>query len=137
VHDVVNQTIDSDDLSKSRSNDFSKSKRLLTAHDYKAVFDQAKWKVSSKELLCLSNSNGFNSPRLGLVIAKKNVKLAVQRNRVKRVIRESFRLHQADIPNIDIVILARRGLAELSNDELHVLLQKQWQRLSKKARKNP
>lgn len=113
---------------------FDKSKRLLNAHDYKAVFDKAQWKISSKEFLCLAIPNSFDSPRLGLVIAKKNVKLAVQRNRIKRVIRDNFRLHLNDIPNADLVILARRGLSELSNQELHHLLNKQWQRLEKKAR---
>ncbi len=114
---------------------FDKSKRLLNAHDYKAVFDHAQWKISSKELLCLAIPNSFDSPRLGLVIAKKNVKLAVQRNRVKRVIRDNFRLHLQDMPNADLVILARRGLSELSNEDLNRLLNKQWQRLSKKAQK--
>ena len=114
---------------------FDKSKRLLNAHDYKAVFDQAQWKISSKEFLCLAIPNSFDSPRLGLVIAKKNLKLAVQRNRIKRVIRDNFRLHLNDIPNADLVILARRGLSELSNEELNRLLNKQWQRLNKKYQK--
>ena len=118
---------------KAQSSAFEKSKRLLTAKDYKAVFDQAQWKVSCRELLCLAKPNGFDSPRLGLIIAKKNVKLAVERNRVKRVIRESFRLHQQELPNADLIILARKGLADLSNAELHQLFEKQWQRLSKKA----
>lgn len=114
---------------------FDKSKRLLNAHDYKAVFDNAKWKISSKEFLCLAIPNSFDSPRLGLVIAKKNVKLAVQRNRIKRIIRDNFRLHHDEIPNADIVILARRGLAELSNQELNRLLNTQWHRLKKKHQK--
>ena len=114
---------------------FDKSKRLLNAHDYKAVFDQAKWKISSREFLCLAIPNNFDSPRLGLVIAKKNVKLAVQRNRIKRVIRNNFRLHQTDIPNTDLVVLARSGLSDLSNEELNSLLNKQWQRLNKKIQK--
>ena len=114
---------------------FDKSKRLLNAHDYKAVFDNAKWKISSKEFLCLAIPNNFNSPRIGLVIAKKNVKLAVQRNRIKRVIRNNFRLRLNELPNADLVILARRGLSEINNDDLNHLLNKQWQRLEKKAQK--
>ncbi len=120
---------------KAQTSAFEKSKRLLTAKDYKAVFDAAQWKVSCRELLCLAKPNGFDSPRLGLIIAKKNVKLAVQRNRIKRIIRESFRLHQDQLPNGDLIILARQGLADLSNEELHQLMQKQWQRLNKKAQK--
>jgi ribonuclease P protein component len=123
------------DLTTEASFAFDRTKRLLNEHDYKAVFDGAKWKVSSKEFLCLAIPNSFDSPRLGLVIAKKNVKLAVQRNRIKRIIRDNFRLNHENIPNTDMVILARKGLAELSNQELNEQLNKQWQRLKKKHQK--
>lgn len=115
------------------NNGFAKSRRLLNAKDYGAVFDDAEWKVSSKEILCLSTKNSFDHPRLGLVIAKKNVKQAVQRNRIKRIIRESFRLHQHQLPNADIVILARRGLDQLTSAEIHKEFEKTWRRLMKKV----
>ena len=110
---------------------FTKSQRLLNAKDYKAVFDQAEWKVSCKQLLCLASSNQLNTPRLGLVVAKKNVKLAVERNRIKRIIRESFRQHS--LQSIDIVVMPRKSITELTNSELHTLINKQWQRLANKA----
>lgn len=113
--------------------DFSKSKRLLHAKAYQAVFDQVDYKASSKLILCLAHENGLAHPRLGLVIAKKNIKHAVQRNRIKRIIRESFRLHQQQLPNTDMVFLARRGLDALNNNELHQEMAKIWQRLAKKA----
>ena len=112
---------------------FGKSRRLLNAADYRAVFDQVDCKVSSKEILCLSRDNGSNHPRLGLVIAKKNVRLAVQRNRVKRIIRDSFRLHQHQLPPLDMIILARKGIDDLNNSELHAEFSKLWQRLNKKV----
>lgn len=115
---------------------FNKSLRLLTAKDYKPVFDNAKYKVSSQQLLFLSRPNQRSNSRLGLVIAKKNVRLAVQRNRIKRVIRESFRLHQAELPALDIVVLTRRGLDKLDNDALHKSVEQLWQQLQRKANKN-
>ena len=71
---------------------FSKAKRLLTARDYSRVFDGTEARASHKHLLLLARRN-INGPghRLGLVIAKKNVRLAVERNRIKRVTREFFR----------------------------------------------
>lgn len=111
---------------------FGKSKRLLNASDYGAVFDRADYKVSIKQVLCLAKQNGSEHPRLGLVIAKKNIRLAVQRNRVKRIIRESFRLHQHELPAVDIVILARRGLGDLDNAAIHAELENIWKRLNKK-----
>lgn len=113
---------------------FDQSKRLLNAADYGAVFDHVDWKVSSKEMLCLSHKNNFNHPRLGLVIAKKNVRLAVHRNRIKRIVRESFRHHQHELPSADIIILARKGIGELSNSAVHELFKTNWQRLINKAK---
>jgi ribonuclease P protein component len=111
---------------------FGKSLRLLNARDYGAVFDDAPVRASHQHLLILSKPNQLSSARLGLVIAKKNVRLAVQRNRIKRILRESFRLNQQQLVGLDIVILARRGLDELDNRQLHKLINKQWQRLLKR-----
>ena len=116
---------------------FGKDKRLLVAADYKNVFDNNDWKVSNKESLCLSIKNTKQAPRLGLVIAKKNVKLAVHRNRIKRIIRDSFRLHQHELPHADIVILARRGLGEKTNADIHKQFEDTWRRLIKKAKQSP
>jgi len=112
---------------------FGRSRRLLKAADYRAVFDHVDWKVSSREILCLVRDNGSNHPRLGLVIAKKNVRHAVQRNRVKRIIRESFRLNQHQLPPLDLIILARKGIDEFNNGELHAEFSRLWQRLNKKV----
>lgn len=68
-----------------------------------------------------------------MVFSKKNLKLAVQRNRVKRRIRETFR-HQIDYPALDIVVLGRRGLSELDNPTLNATLTELWSRLRKKNR---
>lgn len=108
---------------------FGRKLRLLTASDYKAVFDKADYKVSSSQLLILAINNGDETPRLGLVIAKKNVKLAVQRNRIKRLARESFRQQQQLLGGLDIVILARAGLAGMDNASFTALLEKLWRDL--------
>ncbi len=92
-------------------------------------------KVSDKYLLILARPNQLSHPRVGLVIAKKHVRLAVDRNRVKRTIRESFRLADASLPHLDIVVLARKGLGELDNRTLHQLLNNSWRRLIKYSRK--
>lgn len=112
---------------------FTKHQRLLCAKDYSPVFAKADFKVSNKTLLILARQNDLGISRLGLVVSKKNIRHAVQRNRVKRVTRESFRLLQHSIPAIDIVVLARRGLGELSNAELHAELNRLWNSLVAKA----
>ncbi len=111
------------------SRDFDRDKRLLTARQFSAVFDSPTGKVPGKHVLLLARENGLDHPRLGLVIGKKNVKLAVQRNRLKRLIRESFRHNQETLTGWDIVVIARKGLGELENPELHQQFGKLWKRL--------
>lgn len=113
---------------------FDKSQRLLDAKAYKAVFDDAQLKVSNQQVLFLARENSLLYPRLGLVIAKKNVRLATQRNRIKRIIRESFRLQQ-QLNGIDTIVLARRGLDQLDNAGLRKLFDQLWLQLDKKAEK--
>lgn len=112
---------------------FSKNARLLTSSDFSAVFDNAEIKAPHPCFLVLARFNSLNHPRLGLVIAKKNVRLAVDRNRLKRLIRESFRLKQHHLPAIDAIVLARRGSDQISNDQLIKILGKLWTRVAKKA----
>ncbi|WP_352311364.1 ribonuclease P protein component, partial [Psychrobacter sp. W2-37-MNA-CIBAN-0211] len=45
---------------------------------------------------------------------------------------DSFRLHQHDIPDIDIVVLVRNGVMEMENAELHKLIEKLWRKLSRR-----
>ncbi|MBA1221016.1 ribonuclease P protein component [Pseudomonas fulva] len=113
------------------SQDFSREKRLLTPRHFKAVFDSPTGKVPGKNLLILARENGLDHPRLGLVIGKKSVKLAVQRNRLKRLMRDSFRLNQQALAGLDIVIVARKGLGEIENPELHQHFGKLWKRLAR------
>jgi ribonuclease P protein component len=52
------------------------------------------------------------SPRLGLVVTRRLGK-AVQRHRVKRLLREFFRRHKTGLPAVDLVIMAKKGAAAL------------------------
>lgn len=114
---------------------FGREKRLLTPRQFTAVFDSPSGKVPGKNVLLLARNNDLEHPRLGLVIGKKSVKLSVQRNRIKRVIRETFRLSQADLVGWDIVVVARKGLGELENPELIRQFGKLWQRLARSGTK--
>ncbi|MEH6566457.1 MAG: ribonuclease P protein component [Halopseudomonas sp.] len=115
---------------------FAPEFRLLTPAQFKNVFDGATCKASGPSLLLLARENDLAHARLGLVIAKKNVRRAVDRNKVKRIARESFRQHRAELGNLDIVVLARKGVGDLDNTALHALYQGMWRRLIKTAAKN-
>lgn len=97
---------------------FPKQSRLLSSQDFSVVFDNPDKRVSSKYMLILAKQNQGDCSRLGLVIGKKHIKLAVQRNRVKRIFRESFRSEKHQFGTIDLVFLARTGLDTLSNTEI-------------------
>ena len=111
---------------------FSRDRRLLTAEDYKKVFSNPV-KLVCPPFTLLAISSESNHPRLGLIVAKKNVKSAVKRNRLKRLARQSFRLHQNTLPNIDIVLLARRGSSDMPNEVLFEHLNRLWSRAKKKC----
>lgn len=116
---------------------FGTELRLLTSAQFKTVFDGATRKASGSCVLLLARPNGLGHSRLGLVIAKKSVRRAVDRNRVKRIARESFRLNRNELGSLDIVVLARKGLGELDNAALHELYQGMWRKLAKAADKPP
>lgn len=71
------------------------------------------------------------SARLGLAISKKRARKAVARNRLKRLVRESFRRHAAALPALDIVVLARSGTADNDNARLAASLADHWRRLAR------
>ena len=108
---------------------FLRQQRLLAAQDFSNVF-QAPNRLSLNGLLALYRPNQFGYARLGLAIGKKAIPKAVNRNRVKRITRETFR-KAAELEAIDVVIIARKGLQQRDNHELHCLLNELWQRLSR------
>jgi len=114
---------------------FARSLRLLNAQQFKCVFDAPDSRASGRDILLLARKNQLEQPRLGMVIGKKSVKLAVQRNRLKRLIRTAFRLNQKALAGLDIVVLARKGLAEQDNAEFTRQLESLWQRLLRKLPK--
>ena len=112
---------------------FARHQRLLRPAEFKQVFADP-CKISDKHLTLLSRQNNLSHSRLGLAIAKKQVKTAVARNRIKRMSRETFRQNQLNLAGLDIVVLARTSAAQLTKQELRGVLENLWQRLIKKCK---
>ena len=108
---------------------FPPSLRLKTATQFKQIFHKA-YKLSGTNFVILARLNSLSHPRLGIIIANRNVKTAIARNRLKRIIRDSFRLQQHNIPGVDIIVLGYKGLDKARNEELHTWLEKKWQQLA-------
>jgi len=115
---------------------FPRQVRLLTPGDYRRVFDQADAKAQTKQVLILARRNELGFSRLGLVVAKKHAKRAVDRNEIKRIVRESFRHHQSELENFDCVVLSRGGAKDLDKTELRHMVDQLWKRLRQKPNGN-
>ncbi|WP_111860501.1 ribonuclease P protein component [Acinetobacter sp. CFCC 10889] len=115
---------------------FSPAVRIHCAADYKSVFDGALFKVHQPHFLFLAKIAEQPNSRLGIVVAKKKVRRAHERNRIKRLARESFRLNQQNIDLLDIVVMPKMGIEAIPNAELHQQLQFAWQKLQRLVKKH-
>ncbi len=113
-------------------NSFSRELRLLSPSHFENVFQKAIPSVSPQVTL-LARHNSLGHARLGITVSKKRVRNASDRNRVKRLVRESFRLNQHNLPNTDIVVVGKTGLDKLSNREITQLLSRLWKKLTQRC----
>ncbi|HBC58697.1 MAG TPA: ribonuclease P protein component [Gammaproteobacteria bacterium] len=116
-------------------NSFPREIRLLKRAEFQSVFNQHQ-SVQARGIRLLARS-GEPGPKLGFVIAKKQIRMAVQRNRIKRLGRESFRLNQQKLGSLHIIIMARGRVAQLSNQEIHTIFDTLWNKLIEKCKDLP
>lgn len=83
--------------------------------------------------MLLARPNLEGRPRLGLAISKRHAGNAVQRNLIKRIVRESFRLWQQRLPPMDIVVIAQPGARSACRTSLHCAAEQLWHALNKRA----
>ena len=90
---------------------YGRSRRLTKRHQFDRVFQEASVRRTHLPLRLLALPNNVAVPRLGIVVSKRAMHRAVTRNRAKRVIRESFRNEQHQLPAMDIIVQAIPGKA--------------------------
>jgi len=111
--------------------------RLLTAADFQRVFRHCDIKVSDRYITVLAKYNELGHPRLGTVVSIKNAGNAVKRNRIKRLIRESFRLNCSEMNDLDLVVLVRAGISACSNPKIFRSLDAHWRKIASHAQTGP
>ena len=114
---------------------FPRSHRLTTKAQYQSVFDKSA-KANQKHLLVLYRPNQRPHGRLGLLIGKRAVSDAVDRNRIKRTIRESFRHNQDKLKGFDVIVLARHQCDTLSNSQLREGIDNLWEKVLSQYQKS-
>ncbi len=86
---------------------FRPHERIRDPLAFRRAFDRRR-SASDAFLIVYGVENGLDHPRLGLSVGRRRVRRASARNRVKRYLREAFRLNKADLPaGIDLVVVPR------------------------------
>ncbi len=96
---------------------FQKKQKIRKRREYQAVYEKGR-RVHSKSFVILLMPNDEGTTRFGITVSKK-VGNAVRRNRIKRLLREYFRLNR-DLfqDSTDVVVIARKGMSLLNYRDL-------------------
>lgn len=111
---------------------FTPAQRLHNKSDFDRVYKDAR-RFTDALFAVFVRPNDGSSARLGLSMAARLIGGAVRRNRIKRLVRESFRHHQHDLPAVDIVVNARAGARDADNASIVRSLEKHWRSVSKQC----
>jgi ribonuclease P protein component len=111
-------------------------RRLRRKSDFEAVYARGR-RLGDGFFAVTVRPNGAGGARLGLAVATKAAGNSVERNRVRRVIRETFRLRQHDLPPVDVVVSARGSVRGARNDQLRASLNTLWDRVKEQCASLP
>lgn len=82
-------------------------------------------------------SNDKSGPRLGLAVSLRVARSSVERNRLRRIVKESFRLHQHMLPAVDIVVSARSRAKDAAGEPLRESLSALWKQVNERCALSP
>jgi len=107
-------------------------RRLRRKADFEAAYARGR-RFGNGFFAVTAKPNDIGAPRLGLAVSVKNAGNAVERNRLRRTIRESFRLHQHQLPAVDVVVSARIQARDAAGAELRASLVSLWKKVTEQC----
>ena len=90
-------------------------------------------RASDPLFMVIARPNGLEHARLGLAVGVRAAGNAVNRNRIKRLVRESFRHHQPELPAVDLVVNARPAAGKSANADLVASIAALWTRIAQRC----
>ena len=106
---------------------FGAERRLRRRRDFTKVFSDGV-RLNARGVTIIVRPNGLAHPRLGLVVARRVLPRAVNRHRLKRLVRESFRHNIEPLRGLDIVMIAKRGVEKMQSRAVGEHLARLWAR---------
>lgn len=111
-------------------------RRLRRKSEFEAVYARGR-RFGDAYFGIVARANEAGYARLGLAVATKAAGNSVERNRVRRVIRETFRLRQREFPALDLVVSARGAVARAGNAVLRASLDTLWDKVTEQCAASP
>jgi len=108
-----------------------KNNRLLKPSEFQNIYKSGQW-VANRELVVNFKPKNTQLPKLGITVSKKVSKRAVDRNRIKRQIREWFRKNKSTYATFDLIITAKPVANSKTNQEIQYSLEDIWRKVQKK-----
>lgn len=105
--------------------------RLTRRADFNHVLNRASVRVTSGPFRAFAVASAVG-PRIGMIVGKRQLPRAVDRNFVKRRIRESFRINRATLPCVDIVV---RLMRDPGDDDTASALDRLWTQIGERVRR--
>jgi ribonuclease P protein component len=102
--------------------------RLNRAADFEAVFASAR-RSADPLFTVLFRPSSQDHARIGMTASAKRIRTAVGRNRIRRLVRESFRRVQTELAGLDIVVVIKEPAARADNASIAGSLEAHWRRL--------
>jgi ribonuclease P protein component len=115
--------------SSQRPLSFGADLRLRSKLQFDAVYAGGR-RIDDRFFALRVKANGLAHARVGLAVAVKTAGNAVKRNRLRRLIRESFRLAQHELPPVDVVVAAKFPAAGAPVTSLRDSLATLWKRVA-------